>query len=95
MFWEKPEGKSPYLQSNKVSITSDLSESKQAKRKWSEIFSVERIVINPEFCMLQNYPSKVKERGFPSGSVVKSPPANAGDIGSVPDLGRSHMLQGN
>ena len=45
--------------------------------------------------MLQNYPSKVKERGFPSGSVVKNPPANAGDIGSIPDLGRSHMLQGN
>ena len=29
--------------------------------------------------------------GFPCGSVVKSPPANAGDIGLIPDLGRSHM----
>ena len=27
--------------------------------------------------------------GFPGGSVVKNPPANAGDIGSVPDPGRS------
>ena len=27
--------------------------------------------------------------GFPAGSVVKNPPANAGDAGSVPRLGRS------
>ena len=29
--------------------------------------------------------------GFPGGSVVKNPPANAGDMG-FPDRGRSHML---
>ena len=27
--------------------------------------------------------------GAPSGSVVKNPPANAGDTGSIPGLGRS------
>ena len=27
--------------------------------------------------------------GFPSDSVVKNPPANAGDMGSIPGLGRS------
>ena len=27
--------------------------------------------------------------GFPNGSVVKNPPANAGDTGSVPGWGRS------
>ena len=27
--------------------------------------------------------------GFPGGSVVKNPPANAGDMGSVPEPGRS------
>ena len=32
---------------------------------------------------------------FPGGAVVKNPPANAGDTGSSPDLGRSHMLQSN
>ena len=26
--------------------------------------------------------------GFPGGSVVKNPPANAGDMGSIPVLGR-------
>ena len=27
--------------------------------------------------------------------MVKNPPANAGDTGSSPGLGRSHMLQSN
>ena len=30
--------------------------------------------------------------GFPAGAVVKNPPANAGDTGSTPGPGRSHML---
>ena len=30
--------------------------------------------------------------GFPRGSVVKNLPANAGDMGSIPDPGGSHML---
>ena len=33
--------------------------------------------------------------GFPGGTVVKNPPANAGDMGSSPGLGRSYMLQSN
>ena len=33
--------------------------------------------------------------GFSGGSVVKPLPANAGDMGSIPDLGRSHMPQSN
>ena len=33
--------------------------------------------------------------GFSGGSVVRNPPANAGVMGSIPGLGRSHMLQGN
>ena len=30
-----------------------------------------------------------QKKGFPGGSVVKNPPANAGDLGSVPGSGRS------
>ena len=30
-------------------------------------------------------------RGLPGGSVVKNLPANAGDTGSIPGPGRSHM----
>ena len=33
--------------------------------------------------------------GFPGGAVVKNPPANAGDTGWSPGLGRSHMPQSN
>ena len=33
--------------------------------------------------------------GFPGGAVVENLPANAGDTGSRPGLGRSHMLQSN
>ena len=28
------------------------------------------------------------DRGFPGGSAVKNPPANAGDMGLIPGLGR-------
>ena len=31
-------------------------------------------------------------RGFPGGSVVKNPFTSAGDMGSIPSLGRSHLL---
>ena len=30
--------------------------------------------------------------GLPGDSVVKNPPANAGDTASIPGPGRSHML---
>ena len=33
--------------------------------------------------------------GFPGGSVVKNSPANAGDMGSIPDPGRSHVPWSN
>ena len=29
------------------------------------------------------------------GSMVKKPPADAGDTGSIPDLGGSHVLRSN
>ena len=34
---------------------------------------------------------KARNRGFPGGTVVENLPANAGDTGSSPGLGRSHM----
>ena len=33
--------------------------------------------------------------GFPGISVEKNLPANAGDIGLIPDPGRCHMLRSN
>ena len=32
--------------------------------------------------------------GFPGGAVVENLPANVGDTGLSPGLGRSHMLHG-
>ena len=37
---------------------------------------------------------KTTNRGFPGGTVVKNP-SNAGDTGSIPSPGRSHMLWSN
>ena len=45
--------------------------------------------------MRQDYLFKKKKEGFPGGAVVKNLPANAGDTGSSPGLGRSHMPQSN
>ena len=35
------------------------------------------------------------EGDLPGGTVVEGPPANAGDTGSSPGPGRSHMPQSN
>ena len=34
---------------------------------------------------------KKAKRDFPGGTVAENPPANAGDMGSSPGPGRSHM----
>ena len=44
---------------------------------------------------LRQLPQKEYVEDFPGGTVVKNPPANAGDTGSIPGLGRSHMLRSN
>ena len=33
--------------------------------------------------------ARASEQAFPGGSVVKNPPINAGDLGSIPGSGRS------
>ena len=38
---------------------------------------------------------KNRKQGFPGGAVVENLPANAGDTGSSPGLGRSHMPRSN
>ena len=34
---------------------------------------------------------KIRFWDFTGGTVVKNPPANAGDTGSIPGTGRSHV----
>ena len=38
---------------------------------------------------------KINLGDFPGGTVVKNPPANAGDTGLSPGPGRSHMVRSN
>ena len=38
---------------------------------------------------------KIFNLEFPGDPVVKNPPANARNMGSIPGPGRFHMLQGN
>ena len=42
-----------------------------------------------------NHTHKTCPQNFPAGSVVKNPPAVAGDPGSIPDLRRFHKPQSN
>ena len=41
--------------------------------------------------VLWEKPIEKESQDFPGGAVVKNPPANAGDTGSIPGPGRSHM----
>ena len=38
---------------------------------------------------------RIHGSNFPGGPVVKNPPANAGNMGSVPGPGRFHVPWGN
>ena len=47
---------------------------------------IQRLVLN----VIAAFFVKAKNwKGFPGGSVVKNPPANAGEVGSISGLGRS------
>ena len=47
------------------------------------------------FLLLSAKSYKNKRWGFPGGAVVENLPANAGDVGSSPGLGGSHMPRSN
>ena len=52
-------------------------------------------VLKAIFDPVKLVPVKKRKRGTPGGSVIKKFPASAGDMGSIPGPGRSHMLQSN
>ena len=56
-----------------------------------EVENMNRPITSNEIeTVIKNLPT-----GFPGGAVVESLPANAGDVGSSPGLGRSHMPRSN
>ena len=49
----------------------------------------------PKTALIKINHEQANMEGYPGGSVVKNPPANAGDTGPTPSLGRSHMPWNN
>ena len=62
----------------------------------SSIIAIRTVIWNlPEHKNHLVHLLKTQIQGFPGGAVVESLPANAGDTGSSPGLGRSHVLRSN
>ena len=69
-----------------------------AAAEWEKILTNEatdKRLISKIYKQLMEFNIKLQQQGFPGGSVVKNPPANAGDMGSIPDPGRSHVPWSN
>ena len=65
-------------------------------QRWENSLAVShKLPYDPAILHLGTYPREMKTdvQGFPGGAVVENLPANAGDTGSSPGLGRSHMLK--
>ena len=63
------------------------------KGNWCGLY--ENSTILQLFCKSKTSKIKSLFRDFPGGAVVKNLPANAGDIGSIPGPGTSHMTRSN
>ena len=63
---------------------------KRSKTSTSLGMSEKLVWWRKSFCKVPG-PQKYQDRDFPRGAAVKNPPANAGDTGSSPGQGRSHM----
>ena len=74
-------------------ITESLSWNSRQHKIINSVFPMFLISINWASEQSMNY--QKTQLGFPGGAVVKNPPANAGDMGSIPGPGRSHMPQSN
>ena len=59
------------------------------------LFTIARTWKQPKCPSTDEWVKKMWHRGFPGSAVVESLPANAGDMGSRPGLGRSHMPRSN
>ena len=59
------------------------------------LFTIAKTWKQPKCPSTDEWIKKIWYRGFPGGTVVENLPADAGDTGSSPGLGRSHMPQSN
>ena len=65
-----------------------INKTKRQPSQWEKIFANEA---TDKGLISKFANNKIYCRGFPGGAVVESLPADAGDTGSSPGLGRSHM----
>ena len=76
----------PFLESYKIKVW----------RRYIFIYLFICLSTSRIYCAIQKFEChhwhlKIHSGGFPGGAVVENLPANAGDTGSSPGLGRSHM----
>ncbi|XP_066867650.1 uncharacterized protein C6orf163 homolog, partial [Kogia breviceps] len=71
---------------------------KDQKKSVSQLIKEKEHEMDVYYCMAQRQKQEEvqealqeAEKGFPGGAMVESPPADAGDTGSCPGPGRSHM----
>ena len=71
----------------------DIYIEREQEMKAHELVSLEQDFST--LCLLTLSTRKFFFLGFPGGAVVKNPPASAGDMGSSPGRGGSHVPQRN
>ena len=67
----------------------------QCGYKGRVIYSIKKMAQSKCFTEEVMFEHFKKERGFHGGAVIENLPANAGDTGSSPGLGRSHTPRSN
>ena len=74
-------------------LTSLLKSQAAGQRKGLQVYPC-IVLLNSSAPSVENL-YRILTEDFPGGTVVKNPPATAGDTGSSPGLGRSHMPRSN
>ncbi|XP_068412549.1 coiled-coil domain-containing protein 15 isoform X7 [Eschrichtius robustus] len=88
------EFQTPLALQSGVSQEEDKKERQKQYLRYRRLFmDIEREQVKEQ--QRQKEQRKKIEKDFPDGAVVKNPPAKAGDMGSTPGLGRSHMPRNN